>query len=157
RAGQSPHVRFVEWKAPDELRARLIEVLVDELKLQGPEDIAGFDATLGGVPWNEMRFFNFGAAKQAESWQVLSPVRAAVHGAPDLNRVIHKQFRQPMIDAARKQRQRKYPKPMRPEEIVYGDKVINLVNTDPRFWWFKHRNVYPAKDDAYIANGEIGM
>jgi UvrD-like helicase C-terminal domain len=43
------------------------------------------------------------------------------------------------------------------EEIVYGDKVINLVNTDPSLWWFRHRRVFPAKDDPYIANGEIGM
>src|SRR5882757_10795452 len=50
-----------------------------------------------------------------------------------------------------------YPKPMGPEEIVYGDKVINLVNTNPNLWWNKHRKVYPAKDDAYIANGEIGV
>jgi hypothetical protein len=24
---------------------------------------------------------------------------------------------------------------MGPEEIIYGDKVINLVNTDPSLWW----------------------
>ena len=36
-------------------------------------------------------------------------------------------------------------------------KVINLVNTDPKLRWNKHRKVYPEKDDAYIANGEIGM
>ena len=35
--------------------------------------------------------------------------------------------------------------------------MINLVNTDPKLWWNKHRKVYPEKDDAYIANGEIGM
>ena len=46
---------------------------------------------------------------------------------------------------------------MGPEEIVYGDKVINLVNTDPRSPWARHRRVYPARDQAYIANGEIGM
>ena len=41
-----------------------------------------------------------------------------------------------MIDDARKiGRQRKIPKPMGPEEIVYGDKVINLVNTDPALSW----------------------
>lgn len=40
---------------------------------------------------------------------------------------------------------------------MYGDKVINLVNTNPALPWFRHRNVYPRKDDAYIANGEIGM
>ena len=171
KAGQSRHVRFVQWETADELRSRLIEVLVSELKLpngtpalNGPDDIAGFDATLGGTDWNEMRFFNprrgdkAGAAEVAEGWQILSPVRSAAHGVPDLNRLIHKQFRQAMIDAARREGwQRKYPKPMGAEEIVYGDKVINLVNTNPRLSRNKHRKVYPAKDDAYIANGEIGM
>ncbi len=42
------------------------------------------------------------------------------------------------------------------EEIVYGDKVINLVNTNPALLWNSHRKVYPEKEDAYIANGEIG-
>ncbi len=164
RTGQSHHVRFVQWETPDEVRSRLIDVLVAELKLKGPDDIAGFDATLGGEAWNDMRFFNprrgekAGAAETAEGWQILSPVRSAAHGVSDLNRLIHKQFRQVMIDAARKEGwQRKYPKPMGPEEIVYGDKVINLVNTDPTLPWYRHRKVYPAKDDAYIANGEIGM
>lgn len=158
RTGQSKHVRFVQWEGADDLRKRLIDVLVDELRLSGPDDVAGFDATLGGTEWKDMRFFNFGSAQKAEGWQVLSPVRAAAHGVPDLNRLIHKQFRQLMIDASRQEGwKRKYPKPMGPEEIIYGDKVINLVNTDPSLWWNRHRKVYPAKEDAYIANGEIGM
>jgi hypothetical protein len=171
RTGQSQHVRFVQWETADDVRSRLIDVLVGELKLsdgtpalKGPDDIAGFDATLGGEAWNDMRFFNprrgeqAGAAETAEGWQILSPVRSAAHGVPDLNRLIHKQFRQVMIDAARKEGwQRKFPKPMGPEEIVYGDKVINLINTDPSAWWNRHRKVYPPKDNAYIANGEIGM
>ena len=170
-AGQSMHVRFVQWETTEEMRSRLIGLLVDELSLsdgtpalQGPDDIAGFNATLGGEAWNDMHFFNPrkgekpGAAETAEGWQILSPVRSAAHGVPDLNRLVHKQFRQPMIDAARKEGwRRKYPKPMGPEEIVYGDKVINLVNTNPTLPWNKHRNVYPEKEDAYIANGEIGM
>ena len=169
--GQSIHVRFVQWETAEEMRTRLIGLLVDELSLsdgtpalQGPDDIAGFNATLGGEAWNDMHFFNPrkaekpGAAETAEGWQILSPVRSAAHGVPDLNRLVHKQFRQPMIDAARKEGwRRKYPKPMGSEEIVYGDKVINLVNTNPTLPWNKHRNVYPEKEDAYIANGEIGM
>jgi len=171
RTGQSPHVRFVQWDTADEVRARIIDVLVEELRrpdgsraLAGPDDIAGFDSTLGGEPWNDMRFFNprkgdkIGAAETAESWQILSPVRSAAHGVPDLNRLIHKQFRQPLIDASRQEGwQRKFPMPMGSEEIVYGDKVINLVNTNPALPWNRHRKVYPEKDDAYIANGEIGM
>ena len=123
-AGQSTHVRFVQWETPEDLRSRLIDVLVSELKLPdgtpaltGTDDIAGFDATLGGEAWKDMRFFNArrgdkaGAAEIAEGWQILSPVRSAAYGVPDLNRLIHKQFRQAMIDAARKEAwQRKYPK-----------------------------------------------
>lgn len=163
--GASKHVRFVEWTGPDDLNATLIKVLVDELKLKGLDDIAGFDASLGGTQWNDISFFNAwngkegmkGAAEVAEGWQVLSPVRTTPHGVPALNRLIHRQFRTRQIDASRKQRNRKYTKPMGTEEIVYGDKVINLVNTDPDLWLWKHRKVYPDKDDAYIANGEIGM
>jgi len=155
--GKSDHVRFVQWDSADDLRLLLVDVLVKELNLSGPEDIEGFDKTLGGAVWKNMRFFNFGAAQKAESWQILSPVRSGPHGVPDLNRLIHKQFRQEMIDASRKRRYRKYPKPMGPEEIVYGDKVINLTNTDPSLPWFRHRKVYPDKDSPYIANGEIGM
>jgi GTPase SAR1 family protein len=171
RTGKSRHMRFVQWDTPDEVRARVIDVLMEELKrpdgtaaLKGPDDIAGFDATLGGEAWNDMRFFNPrrgdkpGAAEAAEGWQILSPVRSAAHGVSDLNRLIHKQFRQVMIDASRKEGwQRKFPKPMGSEEIVYGDKVINLANTNPALPWNRHRKVYPKKDDAYIANGEIGM
>ncbi|MCY4532205.1 MAG: AAA family ATPase [Gammaproteobacteria bacterium] len=171
KSGKSQHVRFEQWETADDMRSRLIELLVSELKqadgkaaLSDVDDITGFDSTLGGVAWNDMRFFNprkgdqNGAAETAEGWQILSPVRSAAHGVPDLNRLIHKKFRQTMIDAARKKgKQRKYPKPMGPEEIVYGDKVINLVNTNPDLYWNKHRKVYPEKDDAYIANGEIGM
>ena len=133
-------------------------------RCRGRNDVAGFDATLGGESWNDIRFFNprrgqkAGAAEAAESWQILSPVRSAAGGVPDLNRLIHKRFRQSMIDASRKQGwKRKFPKPMGAEEIVYGDKVINLVNTKAGAGWNRHRKIFPAKDDAYIANGEIGM
>lgn len=157
RTGTSKQVRFVQWDSADDLRTRLIEVLVEELKLKGPDDVAGFDATLGGADWNGMRFFNFGAAEKSEGWQILSPVRAGPHGVPDVNRLIHKRFRQAMVDASRKERYRKYTKPKGPEEIVYGDKVINLDNTNPALPWYRHRKVYPTKEDPYIANGEIGM
>jgi hypothetical protein len=46
-------VRFVQWAGADDLRTSLLDVIVDELKLDGPCDVAGFDATLGGEAWNE--------------------------------------------------------------------------------------------------------
>lgn len=156
-SGESQHARFVQWDSAEELRSRLLDVLVSELKLKGPDDIAGFDATFGGTEWNDIRFFNYGAAEKCESWQILSPVRTGPHGVPDLNREIHRRFRQHQVEASRKERNRKYPKPMGAEEIVYGDKVINLENTNPTLPWYRHRKVYPAKESPYIANGEIGM
>lgn len=162
-AEEHRNIHFVQWDTADEMRSLLIDVLVRELKLDDENDIAGFDAKLGGVTWNDMRFFNprrgenAGAAEAAESWQILSPVRSAAYGVPDLNRLIHKQFRQQMIDFARRERWRKIPKPMGSEEIVYGDKIINLINTDPKLSRNRHRGVWPEKNDPYIANGEIGM
>ena len=158
-AGKSEHVRFLQWDSADNLREQLVTVLVDELGFDGPDDIMEFDKSLGGKDWNGMRFFNFGSAQKSEDWQILSPVRTGAHGVPDLNRLIHKQFRQGLIDASRKPYRRKYPKPMGPEEIVYGDKVINLINTDPALSRYRHRRVYSEveKNKPYIANGEIGM
>lgn len=160
--GKSEHVRFVPWTTAEELRTAVIDTLVSELALAGPDDIAGFDATLGGVPWNDIRFFNArrddkpGAAEIAEGWQLLSPVRAGAHGVPDLNRLIHETFRRAMVESS-SARGHQTPKPKGPEKIVYGDKVINLINTDPSHPRYRHRRVYPAKDHPYIANGEIGM
>lgn len=156
RTGNSRHVRFAEWQSPDDLRERVIEVLVDELGLEGPNDVRGFDLKLGAEEWNELRFFNPGTAEKAESWQILSPVRAAAHGVSDLNRLIHRQFREDMVVAST-ERYGKYTRPMGPEKIVYGDKVLNLVNTNPSLSRYRHRRVYPAKENAYIANGEIGL
>ncbi len=43
------------------------------------------------------------------------------------------------------------PKPLGPQTILYGDKVINTINQ-------KRRDVYPQPDgEAYIANGDLGM
>ncbi len=100
--GKSPHISFVQWETADDMRLHLIDILVSELKLpdgtsalKGVDDIAGFDSTLGGKDWNGMRFFNprkgenAGAAEMSEGWQILSPVRSAALGVPDLNRFIH--------------------------------------------------------------------
>lgn len=84
---------------------------------------------------------------------MLSPVRGMNHGVSEINRLIHKTFKAKTVDFARQKYRRKIPKPMGAEEIVYGDKVINVIN-------HKHggRKVYPQEGAAgYIANGEIGI
>ncbi len=150
KAEGSEHVTFVEWQSHEDLHEKIIRVLVEELNLLGPDDLKGFDRALGGVVQGDYSYFNRGCSPSAEAWQILSPNRGRGHGVSEMNRMIHERFRSRMMELAA-QRFRKIPKPMGAEEIVYGDKVINLVN-HPR------SSVYP-KDGAagYIANGEIGI
>ncbi len=149
-AGKSEHVRFESWETPEEFQEQLVKVLVEELHLRGPEDVERFDESLGAKIVNGYSYFNCGAAAFAEKWQILSPVRGHPHGVALINRLIHQRFRSRMLELARK-RYRKIPAPMGTEEIVYGDKVINVIN-HPR------PEVYPTEDAAaYVANGEIGI
>lgn len=147
----NPHIRFVRWDTPEEIQERLLETLVEELDLDDVDDVRGFDLTLGATESGQYRYFNVGAAVKAEAWQVLSPVRGLTHGVSELNRLVHRTFRAGWVDFAR-QKWRKVPKPMGAEEIVYGDKVINVVN-------HRRKKVWPQDDGAaeYIANGEIGI
>ena len=158
-AAEHPTIRFVEWQKPEDFQRRLVDVLVEELKLSGPADFRGFNRALGATVAGEYDYFNAtrngkpGAVGAVEAWQILSPLRGMPFGVSDVNRQIHQAFRGAFIDLASRQWQRPIPKPMGAERIVYGDKVINLGN---------HRRdgkrVYPAEGAlGYLANGEIGV
>lgn len=156
----SENLRVVSWSTSDELRDMLLAVMVEELGLESGSDSAGFELSIGASEFNGWRYFHprrangdAGAADAAEQWQILSPVRAHGHGVGDLNRLLQRQFR----DEARRYAEvdepwkRRVPRPVGPEGILYGDKVINVVNR-------RRHKVYP-KDNAlcYVANGEIGV
>ena len=143
------HLRFEQWDTTDELRDKLLEVLVEELPLAGSDDIDGFERTLGGTDWEGRIYFHRGAAAAAERWQILSPVRGLRHGVRDLNKFIQTSFRRNRIEDARDSW--RFLDPVGPEGIVYGDKVINVKNR-------RRKDVWP-KDGAlaYVANGEIGI
>lgn len=154
REGKSQHVRFVEWNTPQEVQAKLIDLMTEELQLNKADEIAGFDHRLGAIEYNGNRYFNnrregkAGAEDAVENWQILSPVRALSHGVAEINRLIHRHFRGEMVKFARERYM--IPKPMGPEQIVYGDKVINVRN--------HRRKAYPADGaSSYLANGEIGI
>lgn len=160
-AGQTPYVKLVRWNQPDQLQKLLLTELVTELGLESAEDEVGFELSIGGVTsvYNGQInvFFNNryqgkpGAAEKAEQWQILTPVRQSQAGVLALNRAIQKQFRKRFIEMASVSGYRRVvPSPAGPEEIIYGDKVINIQNK-------KDRYVYPAKDDKYVANGDIGI
>jgi hypothetical protein len=151
-------IRFVEWAKPEDFQEKLAAVLKDELKLSGIEDIRGFNARLGATASGEYDYFNatrqgnVGAVAATEEWQILSPLRGMPFGVNETNRQIHDRFRANFLKLAEAS-WRSIPKPMGPERIVYGDKVMNLSN---------HRRdgkrVYPQEGAlGYLANGEIGI
>jgi len=169
----SKYLRVEHWENEDAFNTVFEKVLVEELGLESIEDVKAFNESLGS---NDGKFFNntndanyFGiepSINKVESWQILSPIREKPYGVKAINRKIHQQFRKARVDYAIngikrsftnksgeliEYSERKLPKPVGLEQIVYGDKIINLGN-------HKRKSVYP-KDDSlqYIANGEIGL
>ena len=163
----SETLRFERWDLPTEVFERLQHLLVEEITdIADINDQAGFGVSLGGVASGNYVYFNLsrpnrpGAGAASENWQILSPIRATGAGVSELNRSVHRHFRADLIDLARvPPYRRRVPKPMGPEAIVYGDKVMNIRN-------HRRDDVYPEQlpDDSsfsgpaeFVANGEIGM
>lgn len=158
-----PQVELVEWNHASEVQDLLLAHLVTELGLKSPDDEEGFEVSVGGTvsEFNDRNFVWFnntsnkgpGASLKAEDWQILSPIRPTQFGVPAINRRIQQQFRNGFMKMAAKAsypRKRKIPKPAGAENIIYGDKVINIRNSG-------RRRVYPDKEDKYVANGDIGV
>jgi hypothetical protein len=159
-SGGNDRLRPVQWNHPQELREKMMQELVRALNLAGPEDEMGFEKKLGGSPYKDIpwAFFwakggdNPGAASMAEAWQVLSPIRAGLVGVDALNRMIQEQFRRKVRELAQVEGWgRKVPRPIGRQSLLYGDKVINVINK-------RRKDVWPKPDgEAYIANGDIGI
>jgi ATP-dependent exoDNAse (exonuclease V) alpha subunit len=151
KSGTSKYLKFLGWDTPDELRKRLLEIIVTECDLIGARDQRNFNLFFGGNESNGYIYFNPDAANRAEALQILSPVRNMPHGVTELNRLVHDQFRADYLELAGRPKYRKVAKPFGEERIVYGDKVINVENKG-------RKNFYPKNaDGGYVANGEIGM
>ena len=159
-AGGGDRLRLVQWRDPQDLQQKLVAELVAGLELEGADDEFGFELSLGGSRYKDLdrAFFsnrygnNPGAASKAEDWQILSPIRSGLEGVDALNRSIQDQFRRRWHEMAVAEGWgRKIPKPFGSQQILYGDKVINVVNQ-------KRRDVWPATDgEAYLANGDLGI
>lgn len=156
----SENLRIVNWSGNEEFQTKLIEVMVEELGLEDANDAAGFELSIGATEFNGWRYFHprrndrdEGAAEVAERWQILSPVRAHAYGVSDSNRALQRRFREETRRLAKPEEpwKRKIPAPMGPEQLLYGDKVINVVNRH-------RRKVFPEEGALrYVANGEIGV
>lgn len=146
----SQYLRMESWENEADFDKTFENVLVDELGMSSIEDVQTFNQSLGS---SDGRYFNFKeAANKAEAWQILSPIREKVYGVRAINRKIHKLFREDKVKYAR-DRYGKIPSPIGLEEIVYGDKVINLFNSRRN-----PKDVWPDNNALnYVANGEIGV
>lgn len=146
----SQYLRMESWENEADFDKTFEKVLVEELGMSSIEDVQAFNQSLGS---SDGRYFNFKeAANKAEAWQILSPIREKMFGVRAINRKIHKLFRKDKIKYAR-DKNGKIPAPIGLEEIVYGDKVINLFNARRN-----PKDVWPDTNALnYVANGEIGV
>ncbi|TNE43157.1 MAG: RNA helicase [Deltaproteobacteria bacterium] len=149
-------IRFESWENGEDLQEKLINLVVEELNLNGQEDEAGFGVSLGGSLFEDtgVTFFwrsrDGGSLLQPENWQIISPVRAAEHGVEAINRLVQQTFRKGWLErAAAHPKYRKIHPPKGRHGIIYGDKVINLYNSGKR-------RVYPNRN-SYVANGDVGI
>ena len=143
------------WATPGELHDLLRKELADGLDSMSDElDARGFEESYGGTRSGDYVYFNPASGSEVEAWQVLSPIRASGAGVNELNRMLQRTYRADMLELARNPsgHQRKVSKPGGPQEIVYGDKVINVRNKRRGDYW-------PKSDDCleYVANGEVGV
>lgn len=143
-------IGFSSWKDTEDLRSKIVDVLIKELNISGPEDETGFAQMFGANIFKERPYYNRGKSDTVEKWQILSPVRGQPHGTVDLNNWIQRCFRRKMLEFAHTSR-KQIPGPLGSEGITYGDKVINIIN-------HRRKKVFPKQDaPCYVANGEIGI
>lgn len=158
----SDHIQFVQWETPDELEQAIPKIIANTLGFAADrEEWQSFALSLGarlddrGSAWFNVAYGDRASSgKEAEAWQILSPVRQKPWGVDPLNRLIHVRYKGQQIEKARNPGQyRSIPAPMGDAQIIYGDKVINNRN-----WSVPKSRLFPKPDKrGYLANGEIGM
>ena len=131
------------WKTPDELSASITKVFQRHLQLANPNDIDGFNISLG----IENGWIPFDQPSGSENWQILSPVRMHPHGVHHLNRWVQLKFRSAETGHAA----HSWGISLGDEKIVKNDKVIQTYN--------ELRDAYDGRtsEEYYLANGEVGL
>ena len=150
--GNSENIEIKQWETREELETMLLETVAAEIGMENLDDQAGFDRAFGASVGDFETFFNKDAANYADKWQIMAPVRNMPQGVVNINRLFHRKYRMHQIELSRRRGFRKcIPSAFGAEEIVYGDKVINVQNIS--------KSAYPADGKAmdYVANGEIGI
>ena len=139
RGESTGDLEVVFWDDHDELLARLRGRMAENLGIRD-NDYKSFNLSLGIDTKDWVR---------SEAWQILSPTRAQHFGTDDLNRLIQKEYKGGLIAQA-KNPYSKFPRPFGDQEIVWTDKVIQVINQSINGW---------PRDTGldYVANGEIGI
>jgi len=150
-------IQFHSWATGEELHRLLLEVIQQELELEGLDDEPGFelsylsedsDAFKGRVYFGRSRKPD--KPHRAEAWQIISPIRAGEPGVESINRLVQQTFRRGWLETATEQvKWRKVNPPQGRHGVIYGDKVINLENSS-------RRKVWPDRP-SYVANGDVGI
>lgn len=124
----------------DDLNELLIKILGEKLNIPAPD--------IKGSYKNFNESFGIGTENpNIEKWQIISPVRGDLHGTVEINRKIQKAYKSGLMHHIPNDR----PKPFGDEQIVYTDKVINIINQLMEY----RRDNQNFKE--YVANGEIGF
>ena len=150
--GKSENIQIKQWETREELEQLLLETVASEIGMTDPDDQAGFDRAFGATVGDFETFFNKESATYADKWQILAPVRNMPQGVVNINRLFHMKYRAHQIELSKRRGYKKcIPIAYGDEEIVYGDKVINVQNTS--------KQAFPddGKAMGYVANGEIGI
>ena len=138
RGESTGDLEVVFWDDHDDLLLKLKSKMVGNLRIDG--SYQSFNASLG-ISTKEW--------KRSEDWQILTPTRSQHFGTDDLNRLIQSEYKGGLIAKARNPRSDS-PRPFGEREIVWSDKVIQIVNQSAKGW--------PRETGLdYIANGEIGI
>ena len=152
------HIAFKNWATAEDLERVVFETLQEEVinaekeasGLSNMDDIEGFNISIGGEI--SSGWMNFGSNPQkVESWQILSSHRNdATIGTATINRYIHDKYRSQQMMSLTNCKVRGTRHLLGTDGIVYGDKVINVRN--------QKKDGYPkSPDNAYVANGEVGI
>lgn len=127
------------WNNHDELLMELRNRIGTNLGIRD-HDYTSFNRSLGidSEGW-----------EGSEAWQILSPTRAQHFGTDDMNRRIQREYKGGLVTQARKPGSRS-PRPFGDQDIVWTDKVIQVVNG-------RRKGFPPGAGLDYVANGEIGI
>lgn len=150
------HVTFKSWSTPEELEQRIYETIAEETGMSDPDDIQGFNLSIGG--YINGGWMNFAGSedniRKIEGWQILSAYRNdAAIGTATINRYLHEKYRSQRSLRLPGCQVRGTRNLLGTDGIVYGDKVINVRNQKRRAYNAKLR----VQEEGYVANGEVGI